>query len=118
MAKQIKVKAACVVVNVGGQERYLYKGSVLPSGVERKDVTRLKNNGLVVEVEVLEADSPEDVAAAAQKAAADQAAAEKAAADQAAAEKVAADQAAADQAAAGQAAAGQAAKPAGRAAAK
>lgn len=106
MAKQIKVKAACVVVNVGGQERYLYKGAVLPSGVDRKDITRLKNNGLLVEVEVAEvpeADSPADTAAAAQKAAADQAAAEKAAAVQAAAD---------------QAAAGQAAKPAGRAAAK
>lgn len=106
MAKQIKVKAACVVVNVGGQERYLYKGSVLPSGVDRKDITRLKNNGLVVEVEVAEvpeADSPADVAAAAEKAAADQAAAEKAAAEKAAA---------------GQAAAGQSAKPAGRAATK
>lgn len=105
MAKQIKVKAACVVVNVGGQERYLYRGAVLPSGVDRKDITRLKNNGLLVEVEVAEvpeADSPADDAAA--KAAAEKAAAEKAEADRVAAEKAAAEKAAAE-------------KPAGRGAA-
>ncbi|MGO2360010.1 MAG: hypothetical protein ACTH6N_02665 [Brachybacterium tyrofermentans] len=95
MAKQLKVIAACVVVNVGGQERYLYKGAVLPSSVERKDITRLKNTGLVAEVEVAvpEADSAADVAAA------EKAAAEKAAAEKAAAAKAAADQGKADKAA-------------------
>lgn len=95
MAKQIKVIAACVVVNVSGQERYLYKGAVLPSGVDRKDVTRLKNNGLIAEVEVPEADSPQDVSEAEAKAAADKAAAERAAAEKAAAEKPAAEKSAA-----------------------
>lgn len=86
MAKKNKVTAACVVVNVQGQERYLYRGAFLPSGVDRKDVTRLKNNGLVAEVEV--ADVPEADSAA--EAAAEKAAAEKAEADKAAAGKAAA----------------------------
>lgn len=93
MAKHLKVIAACVVVNVGGQERYLYKGAVLPSSVERKDITRLKNTGLVAEVAVPEADSAADVAAA------EKVAAEKAAAEKAAAAKAAADQGKADKAA-------------------
>lgn len=99
MAKQNKVIAACVVVNVSGQERYLYKGAVLPSGVERKDVTRLKNNGLIAEVEVPEADSAQDVADAEAKAAAEKAATERAAAEKAAADKAAADKAAAEKSA-------------------
>lgn len=71
MAKQIKVKAACVVVKVEGAERYLYRGAVLPAGVEKADVTRLRNAGLLEEVEVAAApvvdapvaDSREDDAA-------------------------------------------------------
>lgn len=100
MAKQNKVIAAAVVVSVEGQERYLYRGAVLPSGVQQADITRLRNNGLIREVEVPEADSPQDVAAAE----AALAAAQKAEADKAAAEKADAEK-------------GQSAKPAGKPAA-
>ena len=80
MAKLIKVTAPCVVVNVSGAERYLYKGATVPSGVDRKDITRLKNNGLIAEVDVPEADTAADDADA--KAVAEaKAAAEKAAAE-------------------------------------
>lgn len=87
MAKQTKVTAACVVVTVDGQERYVYRGSLLPSGVDRKDITRLRNNGLVAEVDVPEADSAQDIAESEAKAAADKVAAEKAESEKVAAEK-------------------------------
>ena len=46
------VAAACAVVKVGGSERYLYKGSVVPSGVDQKDVKRLTEIGLLKRVAV------------------------------------------------------------------
>lgn len=52
MAVQHKVTAAAVVVNVEGQERYLYRGAVLPEGVAKADLRRLLNNGLLAEVVV------------------------------------------------------------------
>ena len=52
MATQHKVTAAAVVVNVQGQERYLYRGAVLPEGVAKADMRRLLNAGLLAEVEV------------------------------------------------------------------
>lgn len=52
MAVHHKVAAAAVVVNVEGQERYLYRGAVLPEGVSKADVRRLLNNGMLSEVEV------------------------------------------------------------------
>ncbi|UYG15769.1 hypothetical protein BRM3_08935 [Brachybacterium huguangmaarense] len=76
-SKHWKVKAACVVVKLFGQDRYLYKGAVLPDGVPAADITRLSNTGLIVEVA--------DVAA--EKAKVEQEAAEKAKAEADAQEK-------------------------------
>ncbi|WP_309132642.1 hypothetical protein [Brevibacterium sp.] len=93
------VTAAAVVVQVEGQDRYLYKGAVLPDGVKAEDVKRLKSIGLVKDVKVQTApQATADADDAEAKAAAEKAAAEKAAAEKAAAEKAAADKAAADKA--------------------
>ena len=61
--KQLKVAAAAVVVKVNGDERYLYRGAVLPAGVAQADITRLRNSGLLREVEV-EASAPKAAAKA------------------------------------------------------
>lgn len=50
--KQWKVTAACVVVNLEGQDRYLYKGAIVPEGVGKADIVRLSNTGLIVEAPV------------------------------------------------------------------
>lgn len=55
-SKHWKVAAACVVVKLFGQDRYLYKGAVLPDGVPAADITRLSNTGLIVEVADVAAD--------------------------------------------------------------
>lgn len=67
-----KVATACVVVKLFGQDRYLYKGAILPVGVPAADITRLSNIGLIVETTdtaPVEVDDREDAAAAADKAA-------------------------------------------------
>lgn len=42
------VTAAAVVANIGGADRYLYRGAVLPDGVE--NLEHLSSAGLVAEV--------------------------------------------------------------------
>lgn len=48
----LTVSAGCIVVPVKGADRYLYKGAVLPDGIEATDIKRLKSIGLVKEVKV------------------------------------------------------------------
>lgn len=85
--KQWKVTAACVVVKLEGQDRYLYKGSIVPEGVGKADIVRLSNTGLIVEAPVetavvpVEPTAEQKAAAEAAKAAEEQAAAEAAKAD-------------------------------------
>lgn len=51
------VSAACAVVKIGGSERYLYKGSVVPSGADQKDVKRLVEIGLLKQATVTDDES-------------------------------------------------------------
>lgn len=46
----LTVSAGCIVVPVKGADRYLYKGAVVPDGVDAADIKRLKSIGLVKEV--------------------------------------------------------------------
>lgn len=46
-AKKYRVTAAAAVVRVGGTERYLYRGAVVPAGVSAADIARLVKMGLV-----------------------------------------------------------------------
>lgn len=50
-----KVAAACVVVDVEGAERYIYRGGILPAGVSAASITRLSNVDLIVPVDAEEA---------------------------------------------------------------
>lgn len=57
-----RVKAAAAVVKIGGTERYLYKGNIVPEAATNAE--HLAQIGLLEEVELLEvpeADSPEDL---------------------------------------------------------
>lgn len=79
-----KVEAACVVVTLFGQDRYLYKGAVLPSGVPAADITRLSNTGLIVKAPAPEADEAPATGTEAEVAAAKAASDAQEAADKAA----------------------------------
>ncbi|OMH30648.1 hypothetical protein BGP79_11865 [Tersicoccus sp. Bi-70] len=108
------MKAACAVVPVGGSERYLYRGAILPDGVKAADLKRFTELGLIEEVDIVTAvleesdpsttsdgqNAPETAAERKARLAAEKAEADQAAADKVAAEKVAAEKAAADAAAA------------------
>ncbi|MBM6622665.1 hypothetical protein JTF08_13700 [Micrococcaceae bacterium RIT802] len=81
MATIHKVKAAAAVVVIGGADRYLYQGAVVPDGVDTKDLDRLVKAGLLEKVEVKTAAEAEADADAKAKQDADAAAAAKAKAD-------------------------------------
>lgn len=70
----LTVSAGCIVVPVKGADRYLYKGAVLPDGIEATDLKRLKSIGLVKEVKV--ATRPRATSAKQDESAADSSAAE------------------------------------------
>lgn len=48
----LQVNAGAIVVPVKGADRYLYRGAILPEGVDEDDVKRLKSIGLVKDVKV------------------------------------------------------------------
>lgn len=48
----LQVNAGAIVVPVKGADRYLYRGAILPEGVDAKDIKRLKSIGLVKDVKV------------------------------------------------------------------
>ena len=48
----LQVNAGAIVVPVKGADRYLYRGAILPEGVDADDVKRLKSIGLVKDVKV------------------------------------------------------------------
>lgn len=62
MAVKHKVSAAAAVVRVGGTERYLYQGAVVPAGVSEADVARLTKMGLITPVPVAPAAAPAEPA--------------------------------------------------------
>lgn len=62
MAVKHKVSAAAAVVRVGGTERYLYQGAVVPAGVSEADLARLTKMGLITPVPVAPAAAPAEPA--------------------------------------------------------
>lgn len=48
----LQVNAGAIVVPVKGADRYLYRGAILPEGVDADDIKRLKSIGLVKDVKV------------------------------------------------------------------
>lgn len=59
MASKYIVKAACVVVPVAGNDRYLYRGAPVPPGVEADRLEHLASLGMITEAKVAAAAVPE-----------------------------------------------------------
>lgn len=56
------VIGAAVVLNIGGESRYLYRGAPVPTGADREDVARLVELNLIGEADTPEGEQAVDTA--------------------------------------------------------